>query len=257
MRSENRIRFERRNYLEFFVNKKKIGCCEQIREACVLTPTINEENIVQEVSGAEILTHFLTVPWKLLFAFLIPPKNWVNGWATVIMAFSVIGLVTIIIADFAYVLECTLNVKVTVTALTILSIGFSLPDIFTTAIAAKLERNADAAIANVMGLNAMNFFLGICLPWLYATIYLREKKDTDYPCDQEVVVWSLLMYLGTAIIGLIAIGMRRCICKGEIGGANGCRVFAAAFLILLWVAFVVLVCLYQYKVFYIDTLALV
>lgn len=73
-----------------------------------------------------------------------------------------------------------------------------------------------------------------------------------------MVVWSLLMYLGTAVIGLITIGMRRCICKGEIGGEHNCgRICSAIFLILLWITFVVLVCLYQYKVFYIDVQMLV
>lgn len=137
----------------------------------MLTPTINEDNIVKGVSCGEVFMHFVTLPYKVLFALLIPPKQWLNGWLTVFMSFAVIGLMTIIIADFVYTLECTLNVKVSVTAITLLSIGFSLPDVFTSAAAAKYEKTADAAIAHVLGINAINFFLGICLPWAYGTIY--------------------------------------------------------------------------------------
>lgn len=82
-----------------------------------------------------------------------------------------------------------MNIKVSVTAITLLSVGFSLPDIFTNAVAAKHEMNAEAAIGNIFGLNAMNFFLGISLPWLYATIYLKDKQNVDYACDQDVVLW--------------------------------------------------------------------
>lgn len=180
---EERRRIERRNYLDFYIRKKRVGCCEQIMEACVLTPTINEDNLVEDVTGGEALMHFLTIPLKLSFAFLIPPKHWLNGWLTVFMSFSVIGLITIIIVDFANILECTLNLRLSVTAITILAVGFSLPDVFATASAARHEISADAAIAHVMGINAINFFLGICLPWSYATIYLRSRKDVDYPCE--------------------------------------------------------------------------
>ena len=153
-------------------------------EACVLTPTINEDNIVDDVTNAQAFMHFLTIPLKILFSFLIPPKHWMNGWLTVFCSFSVIGLITIIIADFANILQCTLNLRLSVTAVTILAVGFSFPDIFTSAIAAKYEkRSADAVIAHTMGINAMNFFLGICLPWVYATIYLKDKKNISYDCN--------------------------------------------------------------------------
>lgn len=60
------------------------------------------------------------------------------------------------------------------------------------------------------------------------------------------------MYLGVSIIGLIVLGMRRCICKGELGGPAGGRIFSGIIMILLWIAFVILVSLQVYDVIKVD-----
>jgi solute carrier family 8 (sodium/calcium exchanger) len=66
--------------------------------------------------------------------------------------------------------------------------GTSLPDTFASKIAAKNEKTADNAIGNITGSNSVNVFLGLGLPWVFATIYwqikvcLKKKKllDTIY-----------------------------------------------------------------------------
>ena len=60
------------------------------------------------------------------------------------------------------------------------------------------------------------------------------------------------MYLGLSVIGLIVLGMRRCICKGELGGPTGGRIFSGILMILLWIAFVILVSLQVYDVIKVD-----
>ena len=147
---------------------------DQITEACVLTPSVDEDERVEMPTKCEAFAHFVTFPFKLLFAVLIPPTHIMNGWLAFLISFAVIGGLVIIIADLSLVLECTLNVKQSVTALTILSIGFSLPELFTTAMAAKYESTADAAIGHVCLANAVNFFLGIGLPWVLATGYTND-----------------------------------------------------------------------------------
>jgi solute carrier family 8 (sodium/calcium exchanger) len=236
------------------MSKKRVGYFDQIVEACVLTPTINESNHVDPVTGWEMLLHLLTLPWKVLLSFLIPPKHWLNGWFSLFMSLAVIGLLTVLITDLVNVLECTLDLRTSVTGITLLSIGFSLPELFTSGAAAKFDFTADSAIAHVMGINAINFFLGIGLPWVIAAGYAHKEK-VAYPCDQPEVVWSLLMLIGLSVIGLIVIGLRRCICKGELGGNAGGRVFTMVLLIVLWLAFVALVTLQVYKVIDVDIVA--
>ena len=223
-------------------HKTRVGYFDQIAEACVLTPTINESNHLDPVSGSEMLLHLLSLPWKVLLSFVIPPKHWLNGWFTVFMSLAVIAILVVLITDLANLLECTLDLRASVTSVTLLAIGFSLPELFTSAAAARAELTADAAIAQVLGINAINFFLGIGLPWVISAGNAHKAK-VAYPCNQPEVVWSLLMLIGLSVVGLIVVGIRRCACKGELGGSVGGRVSTMILLIALWLAFVALVTL--------------
>jgi solute carrier family 8 (sodium/calcium exchanger) len=215
----------------------------------VLTPTINENNIVDHVCFSEGVLHLLSLPWKVLFSFIIPPKHWLSGYLTVLMSLAVVGVLTFLITDLSKVLECTLNLRTSVTAVTILSIGFSLPELFASAAAAKHEISADSAIGHVMGTNAISFFVGIGLPWVIQAIYARKTSNIAYQSYQPEVVWSLIILVGVSVIGLIVLGIRRCACKGELGGSVCGRVWTLIVMITLWIAFVTLVIVNEYLQF--------
>ena len=57
------------------------------------------------------------------------------------------------------------------TAITLVALGTSLPDLFASKTAALQEKYADNSIGNVTGSNSVNVFLGLGLPWLMASIY--------------------------------------------------------------------------------------
>ena len=99
-------------------------------------PQIDEDDlIVGEVSGFEAFMHFATMGWKVIFS-LIPPVKMYGGWAAFIVAIMFIGLITAIVAEAATILGCTLNLKESVTAITLVAIGTSLPDTFASRTAA-------------------------------------------------------------------------------------------------------------------------
>ena len=58
-----------------------------------------------------------------------------------------------------------------VTAITFVALGTSLPDLFASMQAANAEKTADNAIGNVTGSNSVNVYFGLGLPWLIASIY--------------------------------------------------------------------------------------
>lgn len=72
--------------------------------------------------------HFLTVFWKLLFAF-VPPTDYWNGWACFIVCISVIGMLTAIIGDLASHFGCTVGLKDSVTAVVFVALGTSVPGV--------------------------------------------------------------------------------------------------------------------------------
>merc|ERR1712070_320990 len=108
--------------------------------------------------------HMITLPWKLFFA-LTPPVDYCDGWVCFCVSLLMIGVVTALIGDMAALLGCTMGLPDSITAITFVALGTSLPDTFASKTAALQDEHADASIGNVTGSNAVNVFLGLGLPW--------------------------------------------------------------------------------------------
>jgi solute carrier family 8 (sodium/calcium exchanger) len=121
------------------------------------------------VTISEAAIHFLSISWKVLFS-LVPPKNKWNGWQAFFVALTLIGVITAIVGEFANLFGCVVGLKQSVTAITVVAMGTSLPDTMASMTAAKGSEYADAAIGNVTGSNSVNVFLGLGIPWVIATI---------------------------------------------------------------------------------------
>ena len=106
----------------------------------------------------------------MLFAF-IPPTDYCSGWATFFVSLIFIGVITALVGAFAGMFGCFVGLPDSITAITFVALGTSLPDTFASMHAAKDDSSADAAIGNVTGSNSVNVFLGLGLPWLIASIH--------------------------------------------------------------------------------------
>ena len=98
-----------------------------------------------------------------------------GGWLSFFCALAMIGLLTAIIGDLAATFGCLVGLKDSVTAITFVALGTSLPDLFASKQAAAMEKTADNSIGNVTGSNSVNVFLGLGLPWVIASIYWAIK----------------------------------------------------------------------------------
>jgi solute carrier family 8 (sodium/calcium exchanger) len=139
----------------------------------MLGPTVDENNMMDDVEGKEAIYHFFAIGWNIVFAF-IPPRRYLNGWLSFVVGLTAIGLCTAIVAEFANLLGCAIQLKQAVTAITLVALGTSLPDTFASKISAQNSPNADAAIGNITGSNSVNVFLGLGLPWSIAAIYRKN-----------------------------------------------------------------------------------
>lgn len=126
--------------------------------------------VINEISLGEALTQFISITWKVAFAFVPPPSYW-NGKAAFLVALAFIGLCTAIVEQFATLLGCELGIDDSITAITLVALGTSLPDTFASMTAAKSSDSADSAIGNITGSNSVNVFLGLGLPWVMATMH--------------------------------------------------------------------------------------
>ena len=116
------------------------------------------------------LLFVLSLPFKLVFA-LVPPAQICGGWLTFVIALILIGLITAVIGDLANQMGCMMGIGPSITAITFVALGTSLPDTFASMSAARNERYADSSIGNITGSNSVNVFLGLGLPWSAAAIY--------------------------------------------------------------------------------------
>merc|ERR1712128_283182 len=133
-----------------------------------------EEGEEKMPSCGDYNMHFLTLPWKLVFAF-IPPTAIYEGYPTFVISIAFIGGCTAIIGDVAGHLGCFINLKDCVNAIAFVALGTSVPDTFASKTAAIEDETADASVGNVTGSNAVNVFLGIGIAWTMAAVYWEAQ----------------------------------------------------------------------------------
>merc|ERR1719335_1322304 len=90
-----------------------------------------------------------------------------------------IGGLTAIIGDLATLMGSAMGLEASVTAITFVALGTSLPDTFASKKAAQDDEYADASIGNVTGSNSVNVFLGLGLPWFIGACYWSASGATD------------------------------------------------------------------------------
>ncbi|KAK6293761.1 hypothetical protein J4Q44_G00360870 [Coregonus suidteri] len=185
----------------------------------------------------DYVMHFLTVFWKVLFAF-VPPTDYWNGWACFVVSICMIGLLTAFIGDLASHFGCTVGLKDSVTAVVFVALGTSVPDTFASKVAAIQDQYADASIGNVTGSNAVNVFLGIGVAWSIAAIY-HNSKGNDFKVDPGSLAFSVTLF---TIFAFICVGVlmyrRRPSIGGELGGPRTPKVLTTMLFVSLWLLYI-------------------
>ena len=74
-----------------------------------------------------------------------------SGYPAFVVSLFFIGLLTAIVEQVASLLGCVWGIKQTVSGITLVALGTSLPDTFASRSAAIHDDSADAAIGNVTG----------------------------------------------------------------------------------------------------------
>lgn len=134
--------------------------------------------VLEDVTLYEALVQFASIGWKFFFALVPPPDYW-DGKGCFVISLAMIGIVTAVVGEIATILGCAIGLKESVTAITLVALGTSLPDTFASMKAAQDAEYADSAIGNITGSNSVNVFLGLGLPWAIAVTYWATNED-DY-----------------------------------------------------------------------------
>ncbi|XP_045926496.1 sodium/calcium exchanger 1b isoform X1 [Micropterus dolomieu] len=185
----------------------------------------------------DYVMHFLTVFWKVLFAF-VPPTDYWNGWACFVVSICMIGLLTGVIGDLASHFGCTVGLKDSVTAVVFVALGTSVPDTFASKVAAIQDQYADASIGNVTGSNAVNVFLGIGVAWSIAAIY-HNSRGEEFRVDPGTLAFSVTLFTIFAFIAVATLMYRRRPeIGGELGGPRTAKVLTTMLFFSLWLLYI-------------------
>ncbi|XP_054557154.1 sodium/calcium exchanger 1 isoform X2 [Talpa occidentalis] len=185
----------------------------------------------------DYVMHFLTVFWKVLFAFVPPTEYW-NGWACFIVSILMIGLLTAFIGDLASHFGCTIGLKDSVTAVVFVALGTSVPDTFASKVAATQDQYADASIGNVTGSNAVNVFLGIGVAWSIAAIY-HAANGEQFKVSPGTLAFSVTLFTIFAFINVgVLLYRRRPEIGGELGGPRTAKLLTSCLFVLLWLLYI-------------------
>jgi len=223
----------------------KVDWMLQFKDALMPAGEKDERGNDLEPSGIDLFMHFMTIFWKAFFA-CIPPVNYYGGWLSFYFALAFIGLVTAVVGELASTFGCIVGLKDSVTAITFVALGTSLPDTFASKVAASESHNADSAIGNVTGSNAVNVFLGIGIPWSIAAIYADAGNKGPYISYSCGFGLSVATYCICALCAVLILTLRRRFCKGELGGDPMLAKICAVMLISMWFIYVIVSSLRAY-----------
>ena len=165
-----------------------------------------------------------------------------------------IAVVTFMVGELGTVFGCTTGLKESITAITIVALGTSLPDTFASMTAARNADSADAAIGNITGSNSVNVFLGLGAPWAIAVTVWGASKDHprvkavigpdnpdgDYMFPAGDLEFSVFVFLIVAVICFLILIVRRFTIGGELGGPDGSRKASCILCISLWVFYILM-----------------
>merc|ERR1712147_397358 len=206
-----------------------------------------EEGEEKMPSCGDYIMHFLTLPWKLVFAF-IPPTAIYNGYPTFVIAIFFIGSCTAVIGDVAGHLGCFINLKDCVNAIAFVALGTSVPDTFASKTAAIEDETADNSVGNVTGSNAVNVFLGIGIAWTMAAIYW-ESQGESFIVPVGSLGFSVTIFCLEALCAiLILLARRHPAVGGELGGPKIFKTISSSIFVFFWCFYVMISALEMYGV---------
>lgn len=232
---------------------------DQFVEAMYVNGSAEEQ---AEASVIDWFFHIISLPWKVFFA-IVPPVDFCGGWLCFCCALGMIGFCTAIISDMANLLGCALDMKASITAITFVALGTSLPDTFASKTAAMQDPTADNSIGNVTGSNSVNVFLGLGMPWAIGSIYWAAKgakigdewyqrgDDMGWPAQVKVdfpngafvvpagnLGSSVGVFCGCAVTCIGILMARRVVFGAELGGPKIPARISSCVMGMLWFVYI-------------------
>lgn len=208
-------------------------------------------SVDDEMSGCEAFASFLAMPWKLLFA-AIPPRSFMNGWATLAACAVSICALTYVMTEVMMFMGFLLDFRGCILALIMVSLGTSINNLKSSMQSAAANKTADDVFLPTIAASAANIFVGLGLPWTIATIYRYANDQGSLVIGQYEafdINFAVVTFLCCALVTALVLSLRRSCLGGELGGPRFSKYLSSFMMSFLWTIFIVLNCLNCYGYF--------
>ena len=102
---------DRQKLIEFYMSQQDPTWAQQFKNAVMLGPQFDEDNLIlEEVDAWEAFCHFTSIGWKVFLAIIPPTSIW-GGKACFFSALAMIGVITGIVGEIATVLGCVAGIS--------------------------------------------------------------------------------------------------------------------------------------------------
>ena len=174
---------------------------------------------VKEVHGEH---NKLTKPIDQLLRFIFPsPKYY---YLNFLVSISLIAAISYVLVEVAVVSALLLNIPEAIIALTVLAVGTSIPDLFSSIIVARQGRG-DMAVSNALGSNIFDVLVGLGLPFLIVMLIsggtIGAGGDLNYS--------SMILFASVIILFLLLL-----ISKWRVGKITGAILVGLYIFYLIW-----------------------
>jgi K+-dependent Na+/Ca+ exchanger-like protein len=157
-----------------------------------------------------------------LLQFLFPsPKRYYLVFSISIV---LIAAISYILVEVAVVSAHILDIPEAIIALTVLAVGTSIPDLFSSAIVAKQGRG-DMAVSNAIGSNIFDILVGLGLPFLIVML----GSGGVISAGGDLFVSSIILFASVIILFLLLL-----ISKWKMGKIMGVLLITMYFIYLVW-----------------------
>lgn len=177
------------------------------------------------------------LPASLLLRVTVPDcRRWPRLFPlTFIMAVVWIGLLSYLCAWMVTVIGYTLNIPDSVSGITILAAGISVPEIITTVLIVKMGFG-NMAFSNLIGSNIFDILFCLGLPWFVKTL---SNSGGRLHINSGALTYTTLTLLGTTVLMLVTL----CAARWRLNWRVGVVCLG------LYVAFLTLACCYELNYF--------
>ncbi|CAG2100284.1 unnamed protein product [Medioppia subpectinata] len=182
-----------------------------------LSPANNEEVVKPEEDDSEWTDHWIIktilLPMNILFILTLPKATKFCFVITFIMSIVWIAVLTYVAVWMTTVVGYSIGIPDTVSGITILAAGTSIPELISSYLIVKKAGLANMAICNSIGSNIFDILFCLGLPWLLKSLILiitngsgfASLANTSIPIQSQALPLTSLTLLITCFALLLTL----------------------------------------------------